>query len=190
MQKFTENEIIEMAKQNNNDAFELLYNNYKDLMAFHLLKYFSDENVVNDLLQEVFLKMWTKISQFDNRSKDSFKSWLYKITTNIALNHLRSIKRKKETPLFIQDDEKAKRLHPEVYQIKDRSEDKTLEYTEKIDSIHTIIEALPAQKREVINLVYQNDYTIAETSRELNIPKGTVKSRLHYGLKDISKKIK
>lgn len=190
MQKFTEKEIIEMAKKNDNDAFEMLYESYKDLMAFHLLKYFSDENVVNDLLQEVFLKMWTKISQFDNRSKDSFKSWLYKIATNIALNHLRSIKRKKETPLFIQDDEKAKRLHPEVYQIEEKCEDNTLEYKEKIDSIHTIIETLTEVKQEVINLVYKNDYSIGEASQKLNIPEGTVKSRLHYGLREISKKIK
>jgi RNA polymerase sigma-70 factor (ECF subfamily) len=77
-------------------AFEALFERYGELIRRHLARITRDDAAAQDLVQEVFLRVWTRAEQWDGRGP--FKAWLYRIATNLALNHLRSVRRRREQP--------------------------------------------------------------------------------------------
>ncbi|MCB0128129.1 MAG: hypothetical protein KDE58_37950, partial [Caldilineaceae bacterium] len=68
-------------------AFATLFARYRSAMTRHIEKTVRDAVVTEDLVQELFLRVWTHAAQWDNRG--SVRAWLYRIGTNLTLNHLR-----------------------------------------------------------------------------------------------------
>jgi RNA polymerase sigma-70 factor (ECF subfamily) len=64
--------------------------------------------------------------------------------------------------------------------------DKALEQDEQLELIHQLVDRLPEAQRKVIHLIYDSDLSIQETAQVLQIPEGTVKSRLHYAIKQLT----
>jgi len=77
--------LVMRAQQGDQWAFNELYAKYNNQMNIYLTRMVGNDNVGNDLTQETFLKAWESLSTL--RDATCFKSWLYRIATNIALNH-------------------------------------------------------------------------------------------------------
>ena len=147
--------------------------------------------LTQDIVQEVFLRVWTRAYQWNGRGK--VKSWIYRIATNLSLNALRSKKRHPQQPLELTPDEynddegtsipgwmiDYAAIKPEVF----------LEDTERQHMLWQLISKLPPEKREVFQMVYDEDMDIQSVANTLEIPEGTVKSRLYHSRKLLRQQI-
>ncbi|MDQ3812749.1 MAG: sigma-70 family RNA polymerase sigma factor, partial [Armatimonadota bacterium] len=87
-------ELIACVCARDASAFETIFIRYQEVVQRHVTHIVGDEHAAADLTQEVFLRVWMRAEQWDQRG--AFKSWLLTIATNLALNHLRSLRRRRE----------------------------------------------------------------------------------------------
>src|SRR6266700_97427 len=88
--------LMELIKARDEEAFDVLTDRYLEPLRRHLMSTVRDSATAEDLLQELLLRIWTRADQWDG---GSVKSWLYRIATNLALNHLRTVRRRRESSL-------------------------------------------------------------------------------------------
>ena len=174
--------VLEGNAQTRARALEALFERYGEMIRRHLARMAGDSAVAQDLLQETFLRVWTRAAQWDGRG--SFKAWLYRIATNLALNHLRSMRRRKEQPLEIAgewDSDADEYVSPAwaIDAAAPEPED-VLEMAERHERYRRLVDRLPEEKREVLHLVHEVEMSLQDAADELGIPEGTVKSRLYY----------
>jgi RNA polymerase sigma-70 factor (ECF subfamily) len=182
MGKPSDQDLIERVLERDGRALEALFERYGEMIRRHLARMASDGAAAQDLLQETFLRVWTRAAQWDHRG--SFKAWLYRIATNLALNHLRSARRRKEQPLEIAgewDDDADEYVSPAWAIDADTPEpEDVLEMAERHERYRRLVDRLPEEKREVLHLVHEMEMSLQDAADELGIPEGTVKSRLYY----------
>ena len=159
-------------------------------MHRHLARFVRDDAAAQDLVQEVFLRVWTRAEQWDGRG--SFKAWLYRIGTNLALNHLRSLRRRREQPLDIpddraDDDDEETTVPAWMIDAAALGPDTVLELAERRERLRRLIGQLPEEKREVFRLVHEMELSMRDAADELDIPEGTVKSRLYYAKRRLAR---
>ena len=178
----TDQRLIERIQEQQAWAFELLYERYAEAVRRQLCYIVGDEPAAEDLVQETFLRVWTRAGQWNGQG--TVKGWLFRIATNLALNHLRTRRRRPEQPLelpdtLLEDDElpdtpawlvDSASLGPEA----------VVEQVEQGTRLRQIIGELPEEKRELLRLVHQMELSLREAADELGIPEGTAKSRLYY----------
>jgi len=149
-------------------AFEALLERYEEPRLRHLLRFTRDDAAVQDLVQEVFLRVWTRAAQWDGRW--AFRAWLYRIATNLALNHLRTLRRRHELPLEIEDDEDEGDLVPAwMVDASALRPDAAAETAEEWERFRGLVDALPDAKREVFRLVHEMEMTVRDAADELGI---------------------
>jgi RNA polymerase sigma-70 factor (ECF subfamily) len=182
MGKPSDQDLIERVLERDGRALEALFERYGEMIRRHLARMAGDSAVAQDLLQETFLRVWTRAAQWNGRG--SFKAWLYRIATNLALNHLRSARRRKEQPLEIAgewDSDADDYVSPAWAVDADTPEpEDVLEMAERHARYRRLVDRLPKEKREVLHLVHEMEMSLQDTADELGIPEGTVKSRLYY----------
>ena len=79
----SDRELMEQIRERNAPAFESLFQRYRHSLRRHILRIVRDERATEDLVQEVFLRVWTSAAQWDERGE--LRCWLYRIATNLAL---------------------------------------------------------------------------------------------------------
>jgi RNA polymerase sigma-70 factor (ECF subfamily) len=185
----SDQDLIERIRQHDTQAFEILFERYQELIRRHLVHIVRTNAAAQDLGQEVFLRVWTRAEQWDGRG--SFKAWLYRIATNLALNHLRSVNRRREQPLPFDgnedEDEEGHFVPAWLIDASTLGPDTSLELAEQRGLFRRLVEALPKEKREVFRLVHEMEMSMRDTADELGIPEGTVKSRLYYAKKHLAR---
>lgn len=161
----SEYQLIDKALKGDKDALSLLLqNNYQFIMGY-FLKLTSSQELSLDLTQETMLRAIKKLNQFNKKAKLS--TWLITIGTNIYRDWLRKEKRAKEE------------LEQLVFN----------EPLPKNDALNQIIDCLPPEKRLPLVLKYYYGYTYEEIAIILEIPPGTVRSRLHNTIKELRCKL-
>jgi len=189
---FSDQDLVARILERDAHAFEALFERYAETIRRHLARIVDNEAAAQDLMQETFLRVWTRAEQWDGRG--SFAGWLYRIATNLAYNHLRSVRRRREQPLEIQDDEgetesqDGRNLLPSwVATDSTPGPDAAMEQVERRDQVQRLVASLPQDKREVLILVHEMEMSIHDAADELGIPEGTAKSRLHYAKKRLAR---
>jgi RNA polymerase sigma-70 factor, ECF subfamily len=129
----------------------------------------------NDIAQEVFIKVHLKLSAF--RGQSSFKTWLFSITRNTAINEMRSSYFRRIL------------LFENVKSVKTaQSAEAAYMADQAAADIREIIMGLSRKLREVLVLHLEHDLTIQEMAELLGLPEGTVKSRLHRARREVEQK--
>jgi RNA polymerase sigma-70 factor (ECF subfamily) len=147
-------------------AYERLYNRYRERLFYHALGIAKDAEAAQEIVQEVFIKAYREKRLFTQGFQ--IKAWLYRVTTNTCLNHIRNRKRRAEI-LEIHGD----MLIPEGKDVQRRV------YNKQVGGIWgKLITRLSRHHREIIELRFWRGLTYAEISEFLNIKQGTVMSRL------------
>jgi RNA polymerase sigma-70 factor (ECF subfamily) len=183
----SDRDLVKRVLERDAHAFEMLLERYEDLIRRHVWRFTHDDAAAQDLAQEAFLRVWTRAAQWDGRG--SFKAWLYRIATNLALNHLRTLRRRRETPLEGEEDwdEDEGDLVPAwMIDASALGPDVAAELAEERAQVRRLVDRLPDEKREVFRLVHEMEMTIRDAADELGIPEGTAKSRLHYARKRLA----
>ena len=174
-------------------AFETLFARHSASVRQHILSIVRAESAAEDLVQEVFLRVWIRAEQWNGQGE--FKSWLFRIATNLALNHLRTVRRRRQEPLETPpdefDDEDERPPDPDwMIDTSSRGPEVMVEQAERSQLLWQLIDELPQEKREVLHLIYQKEMALREAAMELGIPEGTVKSRLHYSIRHLAREWK
>ena len=188
----SDQDLIERIQERDANAFEALFARYREMIRRHVARTVRDESAAEDLVQEVFLRVWTCAEQWDGRG--AFKAWLFRIATNLALNHLRTVRRQREQSLEIPadgvDEEYESFVPGWLIDTASLGPDALLERAEQYELLQRLVSGLPEEKREVFQLVYEREMDIRGVAVELGIPEGTVKSRLHYTMKRLAREWK
>jgi len=172
-----EAELISLLRQKDADAFAYLYDHYSGALYGVIFRILNKEEVAEEVLQDVFLKIWNKFDQYD-LSKGKLFTWLVNIARNQAIDKTRS----KE----ISKAYKTRGLENVVSTI-DRQD-----YAEqKIEDIgvEEILKVLPEDQKFVVDHLYFKGYSQSEVAEEFNIPLGTVKTRLRLAMKQLRKSL-
>lgn len=172
MSTLLENHIVELLRERNEKAISLLYDHYGDTLYGVAYKVVKDEELAQDVLQESFVKIWRKSDTYDPAKAKLF-TWLFRITRNTAIDKLRSAstKTEKEIQMDVSDvyNLGIESIKPEFLDVR--------ENLEKIEEKYQI----------VLDALFFQGMTQQEASDELDIPLGTIKSRLKIGLRELRK---
>lgn len=168
--------LMHAAARGDAGAFDLLAERLRPALAARVHGIVRDAGSAEDLLQEALLRAWTRSDQWDGRG--SVSAWLGRIATNLALNHLRTVRRRRETPLT--DEDEAGPAAVSRHQDARTSPERHAEDADTGRRLRDLITALPGAKREALTLACDEDLSIAEIADRLGVPEGTVKSRLYH----------
>ena len=179
--------LMTRIQERHTEAFEQLVSRYESMLQAHILRTVRNAAAADDIVQEVFLRVWTRAEQWQGQG--SVKGWLYRIATNLSLNHLRTVKRRREQALELPSDEDDEEKPVPGWMIDTGASmaDEAIEQTEQTQLLRQIIEELPDEKQEAFRLVHESELGIRGTADVLGIPEGTVKSRLHYAMKQVAR---
>lgn len=167
-----EKKIISLLQKGDKHALNLLYENYSNSLYGVILKITINEEIAQDALQETFIKVWKNASKYD-ASKAKLFTWLFRIARNTAIDKLRSFNN---------------RYHKEV-QI-DKSDVyilPTSNLNQDVMDIKEHVGRLEEKYQIVLDALFFQGMTQQEASDELEIPLGTIKSRLKIGLRELKK---
>ena len=167
-----EKEIVGYLKVGNKKAISLLYANYADTLLGVIKKIISDDDTAQDVLQETFVKIWRYSKKYDPNKAKLF-TWLYRIAYNSSIDKVRSLKKKTEKEVQIETSA--------VYKITSGA------LNEDVLDIKKHLNTIDEKYQIVIQALFFEGMTQQEASEELDIPLGTVKSRLKIGLRELKK---
>lgn len=185
----SDHDLLALICERDSEAFEVLSDRYRTLVYRHVVNIVHNDDAAEDVVQEVFLRIWLRAAQWNEQG--SFKAWLFRIATNLALNHLRTVRRRKQQPLELPpevNEEGIDNSMPDwMIDTSAAEPDLLLVQRERSQLLQQLIEGLPPEKREVFRLVHDAEMEIRQVAEFLAIPTGTVKSRLHYASKRIAR---
>lgn len=162
-------------KANDHGIYNYLYDNYSPAMYGIVLKIVQDEELAKDVLQESFVKLWKSIASYDS-SKGRLFTWMLNICRNTALDVKRS-KAFRQSAITEKEEVFSKvRLRAGDMGIKPET-----------IGIKQIVSELPPEHEEIIDLLYYKGYTQSETAEKLNLPLGTVKTRVKIAMREMRK---
>ena len=169
---------LEACRRGDSDAFRLVFEAHKDRVYSIALCFFDgNEATARDVTQEVFLKLMTAISQFENRSE--FSTWLHRIVTNACLDRRRSLRR--FLPFGESDPD----------QLPDRRSSHEEKYIQREieTSVRKVIAGMKPKLRMAILLKYFEDLSYDEMATAMGCSKGTVASRLNRAHRILARKL-
>ncbi|KAA3642258.1 MAG: RNA polymerase sigma factor [Chloroflexi bacterium] len=173
-----DNQEIVVALQNGSlEALGVLYDRHNKLVYHTALGIVGDPESAADLLQDVFLRLYRFADRVDPTRP--IEPWLCRVTANLSYTRVR--RRKWLQPI----EDATEWLVGERRQMPQHA----AEIREETNRVHDAILALPMHQRVVVVLYYLNDFPIQEIAETLEIPVGTVKSRLHFARRDLKKRL-
>jgi len=161
----TELELITQAQQGDRRAFGELVRCHREGVVNVVYRLCGDANLAEDAAQEAFIRAWQHLPGY--RPRSPFRNWVYRIATNVALDSLR---RERETV----DIDALSLVTP------DAGPEATLEGKERGERVRQAVLALPSASRAVLVLREYEGLSYQEIADTLDIPMGTVMSRLNY----------
>jgi RNA polymerase sigma-70 factor, ECF subfamily len=165
--------LVQLVKSKSERGFNVLYDNYCGALYGILIRFVLRRDVADDLLQDVFLKIWKNIDCFDPQ-KGSLFTWMLSITRNQAIDYLRSSCHRRQM-LHVNNDLFS--LHKDYFGSID-SNNSLLEFKD----IKGKVRQLDPKYAEVIDLIFFYGCTQEQTARIMKLPLGTVKTRARKGL--------
>jgi len=178
--------IVEKCRRNDIEAFGLVVDRYQNRVFGFVRRMIRDQDDASDLTQEVFIKAYQSIKRFDGRS--SMRTWLFKIAHNLCIDYSRRLGR---TPKFEALDSNPIDDAMEIELPDTRWQPETMAVdNELIEVIEQGIADMSEKLRPVLLLHDREDMAYEEISSMLDIPMGTVKSRLFLARAFLHERIK
>lgn len=178
MEAVLDAELIARLQQGNLEALGVLYDRHRNLVYRTALAITGDAEAAGDLLQDVFLRLHRFAAHID--AQRSLEPWLYRVTTNLSYTW---VKRRRRWFYSLEDvAEWVSGSHRD-------SPANQAESDETWRMVQQAVLQLPLSHRGVVVLYYVNDLSVQEISEILDIPVGTVKSRLYYGRQTLKKQL-
>lgn len=168
--------LIRTFLKGDETAFEVLFKKYRDQVARLVYSISKQESLVDDVVQEVFLLVYRHLPKF--RQQAAFKTWIYRITFNETLRQLNKAKKWQSLP----EGEMEPANVPSTLVIFESgdSPERVLINGQKQAIVQNALKAIKPAHRAILILYYLEDLSVQEIGQILEIPEGSVKSRLYY----------
>ncbi|WP_409296486.1 RNA polymerase sigma factor SigW [Peribacillus sp. SCS-26] len=170
-------EKINQVLKGDQNAYSTIVEEYKDKVFYLCYRMIGNRHEAEDLAQEAFVKAYIHLKSFNMNLK--FSTWIYRIATNLCIDRIR-----KKKPDYYLDAEIAGTDGLDMYsQLASDADspEKEAESMEMQEAVQKEILKLPEKYRSVIILKYMEDLSLKEISDALDLPVGTVKTRIHRG---------
>ncbi|MCW3467494.1 RNA polymerase sigma factor [Chitinophaga nivalis] len=167
---YTEAELVHGLRARDQKIFSYLYDQYSPALYGVIVKVLNDDSSAGDILQEVYLKIWRHIDTYDE-AKGRLFTWMLNIARNTAIDVLRSRSYKLEQKVqhittAIQGSHQLSTTQPSIDHL----------------GFSRILEKLTREQRTLIDLAYYKGCTQEEIARVLEVPLGTVKTRMRNAI--------
>lgn len=166
---------IRRAQAGDQAAFRRLAESHAEPLCRSALALCRDRQTAEDIAQETLFEAWRSLAKFDGRCQLS--TWLYGILRHRFLKHVRRANRHDTLPLPADSEHTSPPRQPEPESHSQRAEDAV--------RVRQAVDQLPDEHRLVIELRFFAEARLEEIAAALNVPLGTVKSRLHNGLEKL-----
>lgn len=162
--------LQDIAENQSKESFKIIFNYFAPRLKSYLIKLGAIDNQAEEVIQEVMIAVWTKSASYD-KTKSSVGTWVYTIARNKRIDKIRKEKRH-----YLSESDEGLEIPVESTQEKEI-------FSNQISiKLKNYIENLPEEQGKLLKLSYFYDKTHADISEELNIPLGTVKSRIRLAL--------
>ena len=170
--KYSEQELVALLNEQNNDAFNYLYDHYSGALFTIINQIVPDKDTSSDVLQEVFVNVWRKIGTYDE-TKGRLFTWMLNIARNAAIDKVRSkgYKDNQRTQPIAEGENAGMSIssNPMVNDV----------------GLKKVLTTLNEEYRKLIDLSYFQGFTHEEIAKMLGIPLGTVKTRIRTAISQL-----
>ncbi len=170
-----EAELILAIRQKKKIGSEALYDMYSASLFGVIIKVVQDQELAEDLLQDAFVKIWNSFDSYDE-TKGRLFTWMVNLARNLSVDKLRSKDYRNnsknqdiENSVFTIDEQQHTTLNPELLGVRE------------------MVNNLKPEAKAVLDLIYFKGYTHVEAAEELDIPLGTVKTRVRLAIINLRK---
>lgn len=166
--------LVQQAIGGKEKAFSKIVEKYERALYYHILKMVRNKEVVEDLVQEAFVKAFDNLNSYNTNY--AFSTWLYRIATNHTIDYLRKKKLKTlsiNEPVKTREGEMKMELPDEDFQT-----DRQVMHKQRKMIIEEAIENLPSKYRKVIQMRHMEEKSYQEIADILDLPLGTVKAHI------------
>ena len=169
--KYSEQELVALLKEQNNDAFNYLYDHYSGALFTIINQIVPDKDTASDVLQEVFVNVWRKIGTYDE-TKGRLFTWMLNIARNAAIDKVRS---------------KGYRDTQRTQSIAEGESGMAMSSNPVVNDVglKKVLTTLNEEYRKLIDLSYFQGFTHEEIAKMLGIPLGTVKTRIRTAISQL-----
>ncbi len=154
-------------------AFTAIIKKYQEKLYWHIRRMVIDHEDANDVLQNMFIKVWNGLENF--REDSQLYTWLYRIATNESLSFLEQQKKRSSVSMDQEENGLANQLQADKH-----FDGNKLEW-----KLQMAIQKLPEKQRVVFNLRYFDEMPYEEMSRVLDTSEGALKASYHHAVKKI-----
>jgi len=170
--KYGEQELVALLNEQNNDAFNYLYDHYSGALFTIINQIVPDKDTASDVLQEVFVNVWRKMSTYDE-TKGRLFTWMLNIARNAAIDKVRSkgYRDNQRTQPIAEGENAGMSIssNPVVNDV----------------GLKKVLTTLNEEYRKLIDLSYFQGFTHEEIAKMLGIPLGTVKTRIRTAISQL-----
>lgn len=170
-----EPELIQAIRSRQRNGSEALYDMYSASLFGVIVRIVQDQELAEDLLQDTFVKIWNSFDSYDEKKGRLF-TWMVNLARNLSIDKLRSKDFRNnnknqdiENSVIAIDEQQSTTLNPEVLGVRE------------------MVDNLRPEAKAVLDLIYYKGYTHVEAAEELDIPLGTVKTRLRLAIMGLRK---
>jgi RNA polymerase sigma-70 factor, ECF subfamily len=169
-QQYSEEQLVLMLRKRQQEGVGVLYDRYSGALFGVVNKMVQSTEVAEDILQEAFVKIWENIDAYD-ATKGKLFTWMLNVTRNLALDKIRSKNYRNvqknytgDNMSVVVDQEQHDEINPDTIGVKD------------------MMGKLKAEHRQLIEMMYFQGYTQSEIAEELNMPLGSVKTKIRAAM--------
>ena len=174
--------LIESCLRGDQQAWNTIVERYKHRIFHVAYKFVGRHDLAEDLTQDVFLKLFRALNTFDRRA--DFQSWLISVSRNLCIDHYRSVRNKRELT--------DHSIDAATVPLASRGPDPlaTLESGDRRAMLQRALRQLPDTLRTAVILRDIKELTYQEIANQLDLPVGTVKSRINRGRRELARQIR
>ena len=185
-QQIADREMMARVAQGDQNAFRALYDRLADPLYSLGCKMLGDVSEAQDAIQDVFVQIWQRAGSYDCEQSSVF-SWAVLLARSRIIDRLRARGRRLRVVAASTDDESAS-IQASDASVAESAAD-TANRNEKAVRVRTILNSLPPEQREAVELAFFSELTHHEIAARLGQPLGTIKARIRRGLLKLRERI-
>ena len=180
-------DLMDRVAKGDDEAFEILVNRHQVSVLNLIYRFIGDRTQAKDLAQEVFLRVWQAAKTYEPKAK--FTTWIYRITTNLCLNELKSARRRRWFQ-FLRPDEDNENATEDLLPDGSPSAEDLLLVRERNRHISDALQSLPSNQRMALILKRYDDLSYQEIAQILGCSVPAVESLLVRAKRTLQERLK
>lgn len=175
--KLSDDQLVAAYAAGDNKAFDTLLARHQQRVFAHIMSVVKNRDVANDIFQDTFVKAITTIKQGQYSEEGKFSAWISRIAHNLVIDYFRNNKSAQAVSV---DDTESDLLNRRDYA--DASVEDNLVAEQTNDEIMSLVDILPDNQRQVINMRIHDDMSFKEIAKATNVSINTALGRMRYAL--------